>query len=535
MRKTLFLILIFTLFTGIAHAEQFYFWVDSLDNESDPYDSLMKCEIEREEVNDNKNKVTSDECYGVEPLEFISFSPHYGEANDKITIKVRNLNKLKATDKAPLKKKIEGVYFGSIIDEDAYILKIKDKIAEIRATVPIGVEECKITVNDQVRGSVSSNKKFMISAKKEYYWYYRNQDRQIMGEDGLHDTNGFKDEDACEKGRDKYKKNTQLTALSCFPQTVEVIKEELANLSGSSTKVSGALQSITGDYNLLAPIGGLTSIDGDTDIGDYLNTIFKIIIGLCGVLAVIMIVIGGIQYMGEESIFGKSQAKNRILSAVFGLLLALGAYSLLNTIDPNLLGEKGLNVMNKVIEITGDVNAPVNTKPADVSALGIICPGDNSSSINKIARSFNGKMTYSQDIPKGQLGRNNTIKLDCSGFVNQVLKCYGFNTTSRGINTGTERMFSNPKTKAIKEIRVEQGSSSKVVYINDKLIKIGDLIGWMPGEFSNDSGHVLIYIGNGVIADCHGGGGVGKAFGAYNLSSYKYKDDLKWLIRGEKF
>lgn len=101
-------------------------------------------------------------------------------------------------------------------------------------------------------------------------------------------------------------------------------------------------------YKLLAPIGNLT--EAPKDIGSYFNIIFKIAIGLCGALAVIMIIIGGIQYMGDESIFSKTEAKSKITAAIFGLLIALGSYALLNTINPALLGGK-INIKQVSAEI----------------------------------------------------------------------------------------------------------------------------------------------------------------------------------------
>lgn len=92
------------------------------------------------------------------------------------------------------------------------------------------------------------------------------------------------------------------------------------------------------DYNLLAPIREMTK--APKEMGDYFRTIFELAIGLCAVLAVLMIVIGGVQYMGNESIFGKTEAKSKIAYAIGGLLIALGAYALLNTINPDLLGGK---------------------------------------------------------------------------------------------------------------------------------------------------------------------------------------------------
>lgn len=134
-----------------------------------------------------------------------------------------------------------------------------------------------------------------------------------------------------------------------------------------------------GVYTLLAPIGKLTV--APDNIGDYFNTIFLIAIGLCGALAVIMIVIGGVQYMGDESIFGKTEAKSKIMSAILGLLIALGAYALLNTINPDLLGKKGVNIKQvsaAIIDLpdAGDSSVDPNFKTGNGSySMGSISPG----------------------------------------------------------------------------------------------------------------------------------------------------------------
>ncbi len=143
------------------------------------------------------------------------------------------------------------------------------------------------------------------------------------------------------------------------PQSVYSDKEYNDGTTGVTPPVSGVevgsvkITPYNGDYNLLAPIGDLTVIKGSKEgepadpnnsIGGYLNTIFKIAIGLMGALAVIMIVIHGVQYMGDESVFGKTEAKHSIMTTIGGLLLALCAYALLNTINPDLLGGDGVSI-----------------------------------------------------------------------------------------------------------------------------------------------------------------------------------------------
>src|SRR3990167_444303 len=57
------------------------------------------------------------------------------------------------------------------------------------------------------------------------------------------------------------------------------------------------------------PIGtsgtSLNSVDETTTLSEYLNTFFKIGIGIIGVLAVIMLIVGGVQYMTTDAISGK--------------------------------------------------------------------------------------------------------------------------------------------------------------------------------------------------------------------------------------
>jgi hypothetical protein len=71
--------------------------------------------------------------------------------------------------------------------------------------------------------------------------------------------------------------------------------------------------------------------------GNYLNIMIKLIIGIAAVLAMVMIVMGGIQYMTSDLISSKEAGKEQITHAILGLLLALGAFIILNTINPKLL------------------------------------------------------------------------------------------------------------------------------------------------------------------------------------------------------
>ena len=90
-------------------------------------------------------------------------------------------------------------------------------------------------------------------------------------------------------------------------------------------------------YTLLEPIPAKCQLFTTGDISGYLQTVFLFGISLAGILAVVTIVRGGIEYItayGNPSQI--ENAKNRITQAILGLLLAVGAWLILYTINPDL-------------------------------------------------------------------------------------------------------------------------------------------------------------------------------------------------------
>lgn len=71
-----------------------------------------------------------------------------------------------------------------------------------------------------------------------------------------------------------------------------------------------------------------------------LNQIINVIIGVIGFIAVIVIILGGVQYTtsaGEASKVKK--AKDTIMYGIVGLVVALLAYSIVNFVLSNLFGK----------------------------------------------------------------------------------------------------------------------------------------------------------------------------------------------------
>jgi hypothetical protein len=82
-------------------------------------------------------------------------------------------------------------------------------------------------------------------------------------------------------------------------------------------------------YQPLAPLPG---IDSSMGVANYFSTIYQIGISIVLVIAVVMLVYGGIQYMTSDSIGGKGNGRETVAKAIIGIVLAVTSYALLYVI-----------------------------------------------------------------------------------------------------------------------------------------------------------------------------------------------------------
>ncbi len=130
------------------------------------------------------------------------------------------------------------------------------------------------------------------------------------------------------------------------------------------------------DYELLAPlpIGEGYTVVNSTNPVEYIPNLVRLVIGLAGALAVIMIIIGGFQYISSDG-FGKtSNAKEKIQNALLGLLLIIGSYAILYTLNPKLVN---LSLSLERQEVGGDfgTNLGSSTPPGSIPKEGEGCSG----------------------------------------------------------------------------------------------------------------------------------------------------------------
>ena len=77
--------------------------------------------------------------------------------------------------------------------------------------------------------------------------------------------------------------------------------------------------------------GAVKSVSGPAE---YVLTVYKYSVGVGVFLAMLMIIVGAIRYTVSEAIPSKGDAKDQITSAIWGLILLLGAFLIFSTINP---------------------------------------------------------------------------------------------------------------------------------------------------------------------------------------------------------
>ena len=163
-------------------------------------------------------------------------------------------------------------------------------------------------------------------------------------------------------------------------------------LSGFSPVLA---QKATSRYTVLAPLPGTTECGTNigtntkcqTDLPTYFKGAFNLMIGLAALLAFGMITYAGVLYATTESLTGKSNAKQKITDAVWGLVLVIASYTIVYTI---LGGKDGLSFNLKI--------EPIKINPwATVSAGGgPLAPGYNLTADEKTTNT-----DIANDLPPG--------------------------------------------------------------------------------------------------------------------------------------
>src|SRR3989344_2011113 len=108
-----------------------------------------------------------------------------------------------------------------------------------------------------------------------------------------------------------------------------------------------------------AAIDPAPTATSNTDFTGYAKFIYPFVISVGAILAVIMLIIAGLQMM-TASEGQRTAAKERIQNALLGLLLLVGVYLILKTINPALLN---LQIDTSGLKVDKTTGAEQNSSP----------------------------------------------------------------------------------------------------------------------------------------------------------------------------
>ncbi len=177
------------------------------------------------------------------------------------------------------------------------------------------------------------------------------------------------------------------------------------------------------DYTPLVSLPGTNKAGtSTTDLNSYIPGVYKLSIGVAGVLAVLMIVFGGVEYITSESLGGKKDGKERINNAIIGLILVIGSYAILSTISPSLLSFN-LNVRQVALPAIPTSTPTTGTPGTGAPATGGVWPSDEAertSVKNTLAVNKANCLTVGQSNCTSLTGIGSTV---LNGLVKLKEKC----------------------------------------------------------------------------------------------------------------
>jgi hypothetical protein len=185
-----------------------------------------------------------------------------------------------------------------------------------------------------------------------------------------------------------------ISALFLFQTVPHVLAIDNTVPVADSGFQSGVNDPCKGKTDCYSPFSGFadalgtkfTTLSEVDSLGSFINAIIALGIGLGGILAVVMIMYQGFLYMKTDNVNTKTETKNKIINTVIGFVLLLSIFTILKTINPDLLNLT-----------PGITNANITQTPDNTVATDVIKP--NNPSIPNSGVGYAMKGTYDNPTP----------------------------------------------------------------------------------------------------------------------------------------
>ncbi len=141
------------------------------------------------------------------------------------------------------------------------------------------------------------------------------------------------------------KKNIKQLMIGMFALPVMILGASLFTATLQPAPAASAFDQSLSDGAKAAQgddqTGDAASLFGENGEGGIFNTITNVLLFLIGAISVIMLIIGGIRYVVSGGDSGAVQnAKNTILYAIVGIIVAILAYAVVNFVISSFAGNE---------------------------------------------------------------------------------------------------------------------------------------------------------------------------------------------------
>lgn len=197
----------------------------------------------------------------------------------------------------------------------------------------------------------------------------------------------------------------------------------------------------------LVEVPGLTTGDiaQQQGLADFFNNLYKYLIGLAAVLAVIMIIWGGLEISTQDSISSHSEGKNRIYQAIIGLVLVLSPVIVFSIINPSIL-QLSLN-LEELDTAPAPYTPSTGTTPTGTSTVNSITAGGLSTGTSLYSCSGSdcsgAQSRCSSDAPGGWIPSTRIVCVTSDGRIDETGR------TDSSLNPFSDRACVQGETLAV--------------------------------------------------------------------------------------
>lgn len=176
------------------------------------------------------------------------------------------------------------------------------------------------------------------------------------------------------------------------------------------------IPSLVGAQDTITTFQTIPYVDGPVlNTETYIEMLYRLSIAVAAFLVVFKIILAGARLTISDSVSGRSKAKEDIQGALLGMLIILGAVTILNTINPNLSNLNALK--NAQPTVINNTSFPTSSQVMSAEKKRVL---DEGLSVASVYRGDFGVTIHLNFIKDCKLSGGTAI----GDAINKLVECY---------------------------------------------------------------------------------------------------------------